>query len=508
MKDKKGSGLEINDRSLERIFVLFLIVIGLIYLLLSSQTKMLEEDEPLYVELGAKFSQFMYPGFDGVGRAVNIQPFVPLVFALPFIVFGPSLALAKMIIAVFGILTLLVVYLIGKKISIYWGLFSAFLLLSAGLFAYFMMIVYVEVPIAFFSALATYMILGTNSSKRAVLAGVAVSLAFLTKQTGLFLIAGFLIYMMILYIQQRNKRILKLMIIVILVAGALSASFILRNILLYNYPYIHFLNLLFSLPPNEFHGWPGITTEILSTPMFTLQSYVFNTSVIMMLLFVCCIILFFAEAMRKKIDRNILLFVVLTFMFISLYYIYYFMHLGMTEARNLFIIFPQMALIGGYLIYRIQDYKNFGILMVVAVIMISSYLGLNAAFRTVAAERYPADYLQALSWIKSNSAPDDVIMTTYGGSVKYFADRDNRWTIDELPDIMSANNTTYIYKTLKDYNISYVLVWKSVLDQKFVIPESNLMGIFTYKFFNMVMNDTEHFNITYRNENNVVFKLV
>ncbi len=103
---------------IEEIFIVFIIILGIYYMYLASQTQMLGEDEISYYSLGQQFSQMKYPAFDELNRTLPLSPFVPLFFAISFMIFGPSLALAKIIIAIFGILTLLVVYMIGKRINI------------------------------------------------------------------------------------------------------------------------------------------------------------------------------------------------------------------------------------------------------------------------------------------------------------------------------------------------------------------------------------------------------
>ena len=144
------------------------------------------------------------------------------------------------------------------------------------------------------------------------------------------------------------------------------------------------------------------------------------------------------------------------------------------------------------------------------------YTSINVAITTEQSQRYPNDYINALKWLNRNTDKDDNIFTAYGGSVGYFAERNTVWAIsmDEFPDLMHSTNSTYIYNTLKDYNISYILIWRGILSSDWIIPESNIIGVFTYNFVEHVQNDTEHFNLEYSNTNsqgqadNFIYKLL
>ena len=94
-----------------------------------------------------------------------------------------------------------------------------------------------------------------------------------------------------------------------------------------------------------------------------------------------------------------------------------------------------------------------------------------------------------------------------------FADRRNVWSINEFPDIMTTQNSTYIYDTLEKYNVSYILIWRAIVADRYIVPESNLIGAFTYNFVNIVSNDIQnnnqtHFNIACQNQDDLILKLV
>ncbi|MFH1228887.1 MAG: glycosyltransferase family 39 protein [Candidatus Aenigmatarchaeota archaeon] len=496
-----------KEKLLEKIFILALLVLGIAFVYFASQTKMLGEDEPGYYFLGKSFSEFSFPAFDAFGKPLVLWQFLSLVYALPFVVFGASLSLAKMIVAVFGILTLFIVYLIGKKTNIYYGIASAFLLLSMTLYSHFMMLVYLEVPIAFFSALVTYLFLGLDSVKKAVVTGACLALAFYTKQTGLFLIAGLLAYALYLYFFRKDRKYLKLALIATIVAVVLIAPFFIRNIILYNYPYVFFINSFFKEPAGAAH-WTGIDlNKILSQPMLTIQDYASNIGWLSIVMMIFGLSYFFMEMRGKKVSKEMFLFVTLAFIFIAIYYVFYFFDIGISEPRNIFIIFPQFAFIGGFFLYKLSEKYKMSVILIAIVVVLSVYMASTIALSTSTSQRYPDNYLDALKWIKLNTPQNAVIFTTYSGSVKYFAERNTIWNINELPEIMSTSNTTYIHDTMKKYNVSYILVWRGVLGSEFIMPASNLIGVFTYNFLNNVIANTTYFNVTYQNQDNVIFKV-
>ena len=108
---------------------------------------------------------------------------------------------------------------------------------------------------------------------------------------------------------------------------------------------------------------------------------------------------------------------------------------------------------------------------------------------------------------KTNTKEDSIVFTAYGGSLDYFAERNVIWVIDEFPDVMHTSNSTYIHDTLKKYNISYILIWRGIVAQDYIVPQSNLIGAFTYNFVNVVSQDQENFDAVFQNQDNIIFKL-
>jgi hypothetical protein len=206
-------------------------------------------------------------------------------------------------------------------------------------------------------------------------------------------------------------------------------------------------------------------------------------------------------------EEKLYLPVFLTVLFILLFNIRSLTGLEVGESRYFAVVFPYAALVGSYFLEGLYK-KNKMLLPIVAlVIVLSLYMSFSVALSTNATQRYPQNYISALQWIDSNTPKDAKIFTAYEGSLKIFGERDNVWAMDEFPELMTTQDSTYIYDTLEKYNASYILIWRGIVAENYIIPESNLIGAFTYNFLNVVSNDTEHFNATYQNQDNIIFKL-
>lgn len=488
---------------MEMIFVIFLIVIGIYYIYLSTQTAFLAEDEATYFSLGKELSNLQYPTTDSSNNAITAPLFIPLLYSALFMILGASLILAKVITAIFGILTLIVVYLIGKKINFYVGIFSVFILLSITLFTQFMLIAYVDVPIAFFSALSVYMISRIDSKKSSILAGLVIGISYFVKETGLFIALTLLLYSFYVYFFQKNRNQFKLYLTSSLISLLLIAIVVIRNIALFGYPYLIILNIFFTPPSSP--SW--ITAAEISPSISTISDFAGIFSWIPLILGIFSI--FYILSQWKKIESKSLSFSFVLFcLFIISFVFLYSIGRAIAEARYFIVIFPQLALISGFFLWKLKENSNLFLIIIIPIILFGVYSSIFTAIGTSQSTRFPTNYINALNWLKSNTPQDSIIFTTYGGSVKYFAERNQIWSVKEFPDIMTSSDPTYIYDTLEKYNVSYILVWNGVISQDYIIPGSNIAGVFTYNFLNTISNDTEHFNTTYQNQDDIIFQLI
>ncbi len=74
--------------------------------------------------------------------------------------------------------------------------------------------------------------------------------------------------------------------------------------------------------------------------------------------------------------------------------------------------------------------------------------------------------------------------------------------------MMTIDNAIYINSILKKYNVSYVVIWRVVVAESYYITHANLAGAFSYQFVNTVSSAPNYFNITYKDQDNMVLKVV
>jgi len=494
--------MKIDTKLLEKVFLIFLAILFIYYLFLASKTNFLGEDESFYYYEGQLFSQSQYPTFLRLGTSNVFAVFVPLFYASLFSIFGSSLVLAKMISTLFGFLTIIVVYLIGKKINFYVGFFASGILLSMMLFTNFMLIAYVDVPTAFFSILIFYAALKMDSVKSAILTGAILALSFYTKDSEFFLAVVLILYSILIYIKEKNVKYLKLSLIAVMISIILFSPYVIKNIYYYNYPNFLAFNIIFNI---FFH---------IPSPHSVTQSFIQQISSISdfagALGWIATIFAIFGTVYiilnPKRLEHRITLLSVLAILtFLS----YLTITMFVSESRYLLIIFPQIALIGGYFMWALKEKNKYTLLILIPIFLLGVYSSIIIADSTSSSVRFPSNYTDALKWIKTNTPKDSIIFTTYGGSVRYFAGRDIMWSsMKEFPTLMTTQNSTYIYDTLKKYNVSYILIWNQVISQDYIVPGSNIAGLFTYNFLNVVNSDSNHFSSAYQNQDDIIFKLL
>ncbi len=481
----------------EHIPFIILIMLAVAFMILAFNTPMLGEDEGAYFYMSKLFSELKYPAFISPVQPLNYPPLLPLMSATVFTIFGLAISVAKILVCTFGILTIFLLYIIGSKINWIFGLVAASILLSISVFTHYMLLFYVDVPIAFFSLLSMYMFINVKSSKKAVVIGAVLSLAFFMKVSAVLLPLSFLIYALYMKLIKKDGKYFKYSIIAFFVFTVLVSPFIIRNIILYNYPYVDGLNSFFGQSSNV-PQWIVESTDAISQNIDIMS--VFG---LLALLFGVFGIVYFILSKDEKIALPILIFG----LFLLMYFVRTLLNIGIGDSRYFSIVFPQLALIGGYFAVKVYEWNKKSLPIFIAVIAICIVLSFMSTIGTSSSTRYTVNYVQALEWIKQNTAHDSIIFTAYGGSLEMFGGRVNVWTIDEFPKIMTTNDSTYIYNTLKSYNTSYILLWNGILADRYIIPESNLLGAFTYNFVNIINNDAIHFNKTYENQECIIWKL-
>ncbi|MEM5778155.1 MAG: hypothetical protein QXD43_00140 [Candidatus Aenigmatarchaeota archaeon] len=488
--------MEIEIKKEDMILVFIAILAGF-FLYFASSTDMLGEDEGFYITNVNKIIQNDLKPFDITGRQTIFVPFIPALTAAIFLILGPSLSLAKVIISIFAILTIFVLFLQTKKYGFIAAISSIIILVSIPLFTHFSFIYYVDIPIAFFSILLIYLFSTLDSNKKAIITAVVLSTAFYTKQSALiFVILLFLSSLYKLYFK-KDKKYFKLAFITLLITIIAIVPWVLYNLFTYGYPHTEGLNIFFKqkeLPEWLFKSQITISPHLNIIEIFTpIQLFLF-----------CLGLAYFLCSKEEEL--------ILPLTVIVIFFIIFFIRLTtgvVSENRYFIIIFPQVALVSSFFLQKIYEKNNKSILLLIIILAFMLYQTIIVALNTSSSQRYPNDYKEALSWIKTNTQENEIIFTAYRGSLLYYANRYNKWSdIEEFPQLMTTQNSTYIYETLKKENVSYIFIWRNIIADRYIIPESNIYGVFTYNFLNTISNDSEHFNVTFQNQNNIIYKLL
>lgn len=506
------------DQYLEVAFIGFIILLGLYYMFLAANTNFLGDDEQGYYYNARMFSQGKMELLDIYGYPI---PFPGLVFmtfgSFLFLIFGPSLSILKMVSVLFGLLTLLMIYLVGRRINVLFGISSSVILLSVYLFSHYMFLAYTDLVITFFSISIFYLFLKEESYKNSIFMGVFLGLAYYAKSSALTITAFLFIFSLFRTIKEKDLKYFKMIMISIIISFLILAPYLIRNIILFRYPLYDIFNTFFEGQALYKGGWPNWLDELLGTISPVRLSLDLFISTAGWLLVILSIFGFSWLVAYKDLNlkEKEILFKSISFVtvFLIIFFGMFIIGFSALEPRHMLLILPFLSLASGFFMLKLKEKNRFLIVIVAALLLLSIYQSVTTAVGTSTLQRFPDDHIQAINWIKSNTEPDDLIFTTYGGPLGYYGERFNIWAArpcmgEEFPTVMTTTDGNYIKETLKKCDVSYILIWRATVAQDYVIPASNLWGVYTYNFMNLVLTDTENFEVVYSNENNVVLKIL
>jgi 4-amino-4-deoxy-L-arabinose transferase-like glycosyltransferase len=507
-----------TEKKIEIVFIIFVLLFTVFYFYLAANTDFLGDDEFGYYHNAKMFSQGEMQTLDIYGYPITFPGlFVTSFTSLLFLLFGPSLTISKMVSAFFGILTLIMVYLIGRKINIFYGIVSSIIFLSIYLFTHFMLLAYMDVPITFFSTLILYILLKDDSPKKTILLGVVLGISYYIKSSALVITLFMFLYSLFRSLKENNFSYLKSIMFSIIISFLILSPFLIRNIILYRFPYYDVLNIFFKEYSLYTAGFPKWLEDQVSTispvnlslnmflgtmgwPLFILSIFGFSWLVVYDKL----------EAKEKNILLQSIFFVGI---FLLVFFATQITGFAALESRHMFLMFPSLALASGFFMLKLQEKNKWLIVVAIAISLLSLQQSIGTAMATAESQRFPDDHIQAINWIKQNTEPDDLIFTTYGGPLGYYGERFNIWAPspclgEKFPNMMTTTDGGYIKEALKECDVSHILIWRQTVAQDYIIPASNLWGIYTYNFMNLVLTDTENFLVVYSNENNAVLKIL
>lgn len=503
------------EADLDYAFIMVLLVIGLWYVWLATGTQMLGEDEGLYYSVAKSFSHGEYPVAIGLNPTYNILPFGPLMHTVGFMLGGPSLAAAKAISVLFAVLTLLLLYAIGRKHNVYFGIFAALTLVTVQLFDHLALQSYLDVPIVFFSLLIVYMMSRLRTLTDAAALGAVFVLAYYTKSSVIALAGVLALAMLFQLVVRRNVQYVKLGAVVLAILAIGLLPFAARNIVLYSYPAVEGLNMFFKFPwPAAVGQYAAEWTKTISAGQLSLSFFISAFGWLATVLGIFGFTWLVANRFGHGKQRDIMTLATVSILIFMAGFVLELVTGGRgVEPRYLSVIYPQLALLGGFFLWKAKEWNKVLLLIIVPMLLSAVWSGVAVAQMTHDSQRYTADYVEAMQWVKANTPADASVFTTYGGSLLYYGDRNWVWMstpcmLDSFVNVMTTQNGSYIYDSLKACNVSYILIWSSTVASQVIIPKSNIWGAFTYNFVDVVRKDTEHFNTTYQNQNNIILKVL
>jgi len=493
--------LDVNEDFLGTVFVFFCIILFSLYVSFTTRVQVLGEDEVGYWRTAKEIYEHRFTGFTFDGQPMTAPLMLPILSAMLFPIFGEQLFVLKAISTIFGLLAVISMYYAVKKVKgIMPAILTTSLMMAIMLFSHFLLIAYVETMIVFFSSFIILMMTKERTLRNAVILGTAIALALFAKNSAMLLFPVVFLYFIWAKEHKEHKRFI---LVAMLIPIAIWSLFIVHNLMVYRIPAIFMLDdIWFRIFGNPY---PATSLpEFKSVARVVLPDLVPNIGAIPMLFM--CIGFFYAYNETEKITK-ISFFAIAIFILASAFYSFSY------EVRYVAIIFPFLVfMVSGYW-NGIKEYTqkiNKKWVFYLVTLVLTAYF-IRESFNTVQAtsnmQRWQPQYIEGLYWIRNNTSPDATIFTAYGGSVYYYADRNYTWVTSKFPEIMRSNDTQTIYNDLLEQKVDYIYIWQGIIGADYVLPASNLYGIFSYNFLNEIQNDPMHFTQVYANEIGVIFKV-
>jgi 4-amino-4-deoxy-L-arabinose transferase-like glycosyltransferase len=472
---------------------LFLIaVLSFILIYFSVQTKFLGEDEQNYYGTAKLIAQSgTYPIRDFFGSPLIFTPLVPFILS----VFSFSFALTKVIIAIFGVLTLIVTYAFCEKyVKKGSGIIAVALLFSASLFIQYSMLVYLEIPLAFFSITSFYFLLGAKNLKGYALTGIIVGLGLLTKTSALLILATLFIYLL-------YKRKPKEGLVLAGVALLVLTPWLIRNQVAFGSP-MYFTSFQQILSYFGVHSSASSVSEITQAaqPLILPIEIVDNLGILMTFFSIFGII--YSYYKRSEIGM-------LCGGFILIFLLaWYSGFIGIIDVRYFSLIFPELAILGAIgMSFLNDDVKKWKIPLIVVIIILgaSIFFGFSQALVMSTTTRFGDNYVNVLKWAGTNSTSNGVIMTTFTGSCEFYSGLHCVWPVGDLKDLMTTNDPTVIQNILKKNNVSYILISQGLVSSSYISTGTNTIGVFSLHFVQTINQYPSEFRAVRESNDTIIY---
>lgn len=492
--------IKFDIKLLEKIYLLLLLFLCTYFSYLAYNMTCNGDDEGIYLQIANNFPKFpkYYEGLIPYSQPFFISYFIigPL-----FKIFGFSLGLAKIIIVLIGFTTLFLIYLIGKRINIIAGMVASSIPLAITIFGRYIFSVYMEVPSAFCSVFFLYLLLNLKNKKNAIIIGVVLGFSYFIKQSVIILIG--IVGVMFLYnIYKKQYEIAKLFIIIGVVCSIIIGIWGLRNIIVYNYPFVEVANFFFP-KPSEF-AWKDVTRANWTEDKINIKEfnlYALFLGIISIILSIVTVNVNDIKISTKSKEMTLCLIII--GIFIAIYLVRTFVSYTVWSSgiypRHFIFIVPQFCIAIGILfgkLYEIKKVKIFILIISIAIICFFMYFAIRNA-NDVKDISWQPPLMNAFEWIKYNTPENAVIFTPNCGPTYVIARRNCMWMgMEEFDKIMNTTNGTYIYDVLKKYNVTHIMpvIWYTA--EEWTYPGQNTDGSFTFKFVNATIS-SQKFKLVY-----------
>ena len=488
---------------IERLAPLIILLPVLAYWPVSLGGNVIFGDEGFYAAMGRYMATTGdYPVWDPyISTAAYQQPngrqplYITLNSGLWLI--GGELAI-KLALPLLAALTGLALYLLlARTAGQVAGLAGGLILVSSAGFVTYGVLDYVEVFNTLLFVLAVLFASTGRTTKHWLLTGLFAGLAALTDITGVFVLP---LLAVILAVRYRRDAIRPLLLVAA-VALAITAPWLLRNVVLFSSPCIPpfggcLSRTLTELPSTAYSftsnvAQAGTGAGILSIGWLNYFGFAFGLSVFLLLLFGLA-------ALPRA--RETWLFIVPWLLLFILLTVQQGVWGGRSEdvPRFTLFAFPAVAATGGLFVASAYKFLArwhvwLGVALI-AVLLIVLWPGVSSKLATMQqVKAFAPGFLTGCEWVKANTQADALIFTIYQHHMTYACDR-RGFSPTEVPDgaaIALSNNDT-AWEHLRLHGTSYVMI------AQFTISQQALGETVTPAFLNY-LETSSHFKKVYDN---------
>lgn len=334
------------DKKKRNIIIWLIVVIAILRILsvFTISNNDLIYDEATHMNIARGLLEGIDYGYiNGGYNEAQRPPVQPLILTPFFAVFGSSKLVARYVSAVFGLLSILTIYLLGKRLyNKEVGLFSAFALAVNPMHWFYSSKALVEGLLLFFIIFFLYLFYSSFNNRRYLIpAGFLLAIIFLTKYTG-----GVVSVFFIMFIVLWKRKLLRskyFYLSILLMLATLT-------------PWISFNLRVFGEPFGGANSLFAKATEVsVSNPLLNFYTFYIFDTIIMEALFLPFMLGGFYFMFRDR-DKNFYPFILFFLLFIIPLSL-----LSVKRARYLLPVLPVLTVATGYCFMKFKTLKTGGL---------------------------------------------------------------------------------------------------------------------------------------------------